>query len=535
MTTPVPQQWAKPLWLSAQTKEIDRRTIAAGSFSAIELMERAGREIFKVIQANTSLSQTFLVIAGPGNNGGDALVVARHLFLNGYNVRVFLVTNDSHNKFSSSNLDQQKILNEHDVLINSYSPGSFAPFAKNSLCIIDGLLGLGFKGSKLTGNMESCLREAQRLRKKWVLAIDVPSGTCADVFDPENVLLPPQMTVTFGAFKPLHILSPGRQWLGSVCVKDIGFSSSVASEVLQASSLRIWLGDERKLLALKPWDQLSPDAHKYDRGHVLVIGGSKGKEGAPVLAAMAALRGGAGWVTLAAQPTLPIPHPPELTREELICDAQKLDFDRLQSFVIERKVRAIIVGPGMTSPPFDPANLNPWRKLLKGSDVQIVFDAGALHGLGEGLKKCKLDPARVILTPHPGEWQRLTQHSTSFGSILDIQSHLDQLAAWGVSVFYKSATPIALSPCMPQDVVILNQGDYSLAKAGSGDVLSGIIAAHLVSGQSPLLAMLRGQCAVYAASKKLQKTRKAEGIIASELVEALAWRDDYCPDSILTY
>lgn len=519
---------SRVLWTRAMAAAIDEQSIQSHGISGIELMERAGCVVAEVCKRRASKSHPVIVLVGRGNNGGDALVAARLLKEEGWDITIIEVTDSPEQAGTPSFQEQKQKVLAKNILVTSFEPHCLAHYGKTSCTIIDGLLGIGFRGPMVRPRTLTALREANSLPQKFVIAVDIPSGMDVDDWQRKDAPLPAQVTVTFGAEKPAQVLSPARGLCGDIEVADIGFSGKAIESVVAAAPARFSIADEKAVLANNPWHALSGDAHKYDRGHALILGGSEGKWGAPVLAGLAALRCGAGWVTLgfapAEQPRL-VALPPDLTYENFapknFAPENFFDWGKVVVFIRERKVRALVVGPGMMRSPLDDKALRLLQPLIK-EGLRCVFDAGALQGLGDYLEDSPLPGAGVVLTPHPGEWLKLS--STPL-ALVPTEAFVDSMATlkkWGVAAFYKSATPLALNPTTPHDVFILNTGHNTLAKAGSGDVLSGAIAAQLLAGGDLTHTMLRAQCLLYKAAREWEESYLAEGMIPSDLLAQLA-------------
>lgn len=281
----------------------------------------------------------------------------------------------------------------------------------------------------------------------------------------------------------------------------------------------------REILQINPWQDLPSNAHKYTRGHILVIGGSEGKTGAPVLAGLAALRTGAGWASIAIpKGTIPVdrPVPWELTIESFF-SGNSLDASAMAEFIQTRSVQAIVIGPGwMTQHLSEQA----WDVLSKAANqgVGIVIDAGALHGILDMIESSAtpLDSkARVILTPHPGEWRFLRHEKDAFPTPLSMDGKTAVQETCGklhICLVYKGATPAI---CTTDQAVIVTAGSNILARAGTGDVTAGVIAAHLARGTDAAFAASRGFTLVSEAAKTASLLVGRDAVLASDIISAL--------------
>jgi hydroxyethylthiazole kinase-like uncharacterized protein yjeF len=509
---------ADPVWSGAASRRVDQLTIETFRIPEKDLMANAGEAVAKEAQRH---GRNFIVLAGGGNNGGDALIAAEILSQNPENkVQVVRIPREDSNFV--------------------FTIPDWAD------CVLDGVLGLGFKGDL---NPESPAAKALRIAAQanlTVIAVDMPSGLDCDDAGISHAPLPADVCVTFGGMKAIQSISPAREICGHVICTDPGFSDAAIRQALTEHPPVHAIVRAHDLLGLNPWNELSADAHKYDRGHVLVIGGSAGKTGATVLAAMSALRSGAGWATVAIPEALSSGtiFPPDLTCESLWRHQKtgdKLDHGKLEKFLASRNVKSIVVGPGTMSSPLDKKSL---AVLVDFATTGcVVIDAGALHGILPLLADAKRNsdsPRRIILTPHPGEWRRLAGpadggknkettsmrpplHPTGCQDLAKICSDL------GIHVLYKHATPVL---CGPQKFAInpggfssmslvFNHGSNAMGRAGTGDVLTGAIAAHGAIGCDAGFATMRG-LSVVARSTELAAAKVGyHAVLPTDIIQEL--------------
>lgn len=510
------------LWDRALARSIDHLSSAQYLIPSIVFMESAGKAVAEAVLTLATKQSPILILCGPGSNGGDSLVAARHLHEAGYAVHIFLVWDEA-KKPNAACQQQMQILLALGHSLNRYQAGVLAPFAQTQALIIDGVLGLGFEGPLREETVIfAALTEAAGISNAKVVAIDVPSGLDGDAGELQDIPLRADMTVTFGGLKPAHVLSPARDLCGQICDVDIGFPEAAYHASLNLHQPRLFLPDAQALLSIDPWSKLSPSAHKYDRGHVLIIGGSTGKTGAPLLAAMAALRAGAGWATLAmpqsAFDSLRGDVPRELTFEEIF-DGDQLNAIKLEQFLEERRVRAVVCGPGAMTNPLTPEAIAVLSDFTSQKIGSVILDAGATHGLQDLLATSPQDPERWLALPHPGEWQRLgpnfpvnplrpETHKQAAHSARDL----------GVALLYKHATPILFSGQQDSAAFVCNEGDISLARAGSGDLLAGVAGAHAAIGMTSVLAALRSQILIAWAAKLASQDLGLHAVTASDII-----------------
>jgi NAD(P)H-hydrate epimerase len=369
------------------------------------------------------------------------------------------------------------------------------------------------------------LQEAAEIPDSTVIAIDIPSGLDADSGEAQKIPLAADLTVTFGGKKPAHVLAPARDLCGDVLCVDIGVPSFVQEKVIAQHSPALVVPDAEQLVIHDPWAKLARSAHKYDRGHVLVIGGSVGKTGAPLMAAMAAMRMGAGWVSVAmpeaAQKDLAGDVPREITFERLFMGGQ-IDSQALKQFVEERKVKAIVIGPGMTDSPLTPELLTTLAPLCERLQIQVTIDAGACQGLSDVLAEADIHPSRWVATPHPGEWHKIgpdfTQTPLSPSGLAACKLLVEDL---GCAVLYKHATPILLAGDAQFPGFVTHEGTNVLARAGSGDLLAGMIGAHGARGLSAPEATLRSQVVLAWAAKLAARKRGVHSVLARDILDQI--------------
>ncbi|MBC7658489.1 MAG: NAD(P)H-hydrate epimerase [Chitinophagaceae bacterium] len=457
------------IWSGSETQDIDRLSSQIYGIPSRTLMEEAGKAIFRLALRLWKPYSHFILLAGSGNNGGDALVAARLLFEADFSLTCFDV---SDGKESNERHYQRLELEKKGFALKPFRDAAdFDPFRDRSLIIIDGLLGLGLKGSLRDGLTRNCLEAASHLHSRVVLAIDLPSGLEADTWDTEPARLPATHTITFGALKPVHVGEPSRRWCGDVNLATLGFAPEAIQDVLSKRTISLIHDTYTPALATL-WRHLPPDAHKYDRGHVLAIGGSPGKVGAIMMAAAAALKGGAGWVTVAPLSEIMAPAwSREFTYETFGLEGE-IDLSAMKRFIETRKVKAVLIGPGTMETPLTRKFMECFAELQKKQQLRLVFDAGALSDilkLSEGLA---FDPDHTLLTPHPGEWKRLQKEMPTPQHVGDIWDLCELTQKQGMSMIYKSASPMIFAP---ESVRFLTQGDNRLGRAGSGDLLAGLI------------------------------------------------------------
>jgi NAD(P)H-hydrate epimerase len=454
-------------------READRRTIEDVGIPAIVLMENAGRQVVSTLQSTfESLSEMRVaVLCGRGNNGGDGFVVARTLLEQSVDVGVYLVGRGTDVKGDArTNLEALRNLGVDVVELADASAWELhGTDVLGSDVIVDALYGTGLH-APLSGLDESIVADLNASSQP-VVAIDLPSGLMADSPDVPGPAVHATVTVTLGAPKVPLVLPPAETFVGNLVIADIGIPQAIISQV-EGSWLEILTRQSMRPL-ITPRAQ---DSHKGEYGRVLVIAGSRGKTGAAYLAAMAALRSGAGLVTIAA-PSSCVPTIAALGAEFMTEPLDEtaegtLAFEALER-VLDFGADIIAVGPGLGRIPSTAAFVH---GLVERAGVPLVIDADALNAFaGDADRLTGRDGVDLIITPHPGEMARLVGLS-----IEDVQKHRldlsrDFASRHRIHVVLKGHRTIIATP---EGKAFINlTGNAGMATAGSGDVLTGMIAA----------------------------------------------------------
>ena len=473
---------------AGQMREADRRTIEALGVPSLVLMENAGREVAAAIEAafGDLVGQRVAILCGRGNNGGDGFVVARLLHQRGVHVSVFLVGRRSDVKGDAlANLERVQGLGLGVVDIGRQLEWErHAPeFARHTL-IVDALFGTGL-ASPLTGLLATIVDDVNRAGVP-IVSIDLPSGLSADTHELIGPSVRATLTVTLGAPKLSLVLPPASEAAGRLVVADIGIPRSVV-EALGGPDLRVTTPEA--LMALVP--PRPRDAHKGAFGHVLVVAGSRGKTGAASLAAYGALRSGAGLVTVATPRTcqqVVAGMGPEYMTEGLADSAEgTLTPDALDA-VLAFPGSVIAAGPGLGTGDGVRAFV---RGLVERVRVPLVLDADAINAFAGDAGSLRAVPGQTtVVTPHPGEMARLLGVST-----VDVQANRLETARTlattnGLFVVLKGHRSIVATP--DGRAAINPTGNPGMATGGTGDVLTGMVAAWLAQGADPYAACRLG-------------------------------------------
>ncbi len=492
-----------------EMRDADRRAIEVLGISSLTLMENAGAAAAAVVRRRFGAPR-ITILCGKGNNGGDGLVVARHLA--DLSPQVFLSTSrDALSKDAAINaarLDSCGI-----GVVEVAGAEEWLQLRASALdcdVVVDALLGTGFHGA-VDGLLGAMIEDLGRRRpeRPAVVAIDIPSGV-ADSGEIDGPAVRADITVAFARPKRAHAFPPGSRQVGELLVADIG----IPALAFQTSGEALFLSEPKDAAAA--WPPRARDAHKGDFGHLLVIGGSFGKTGAAVLSALGALRAGAGLVTVASTRaclgTIAVGAPEIMTAalsgDDALAGGQEA-VDAALQLADERD--ALVIGPGCGR---DPGTARVLQEFLRASMKPAVVDADALHALG-ALATGIGEPRPWILTPHPGEAGRLLGATASMVMARRLVAVREIARRSGAVTVLKGECTLVADP---QGRVTVNPtGGPAMAKGGSGDVLAGVAGALLARGADPWIAATAAVYAHGAAADRCARSRGQEGVLASEI------------------
>ena len=460
---------------AAQMREADRYTIEDIGIPSLVLMENAGRQVVAAIEAayETRLDGRVGVLCGRGNNGGDGFVVARTLMQRGVDAAVFLFGSVANVRGDArTNLDILGRLGVTVVEIDDEQAWELY-FSEISQCtlIVDAIFGTGLK-SALAGMMETVVADINASGIP-IVSIDLPSGLSADSPQLVGDCFDASMTVTLAAPKLPLVLPPGQAYAGDVVIADIGIPSDVL-EGLEGPHIELLMPEQVRLLV----EPRAPESHKGDFGRVTIVAGSRGKTGAAHLAAAGALRSGAGLVTVATPAScLPIvaSMAPEIMTAPLAESGDGMVVAAGVDALLDLQHDVIACGPGLGR---GPQVVEFVRALLDRATVPLVLDADALVALADDPSGLIGGEERdIIITPHPGEMARLIGASVDEVQANRIQVATDFAATRRLYVVLKGHRTIVATP--EGHVFINPTGNAGMAAGGTGDVLTGMIAAWL--------------------------------------------------------
>jgi NAD(P)H-hydrate epimerase len=502
---------------ASQMREADRFTIEEIGIPSLVLMENAGRQVVSAIESafESRLSGRVAVLCGRGNNGGDGFVVARTLLQRGIDTSVFVIGALADVRGDArTNLD---ILGRLGVTVVEVADEQSweLHFSEISRCalIVDAIFGTGLK-TAVTGTIETIIAD-MNASDIPIVSVDLPSGLSADTPHLIGACVDASVTVALGAPKVPLVLPPGEAYAGDVVIADIGIPAEVINglegphlELLTPEQLRGLIGPR------------AVDSHKGDFGRLTIVAGSVGKTGAAHLAAMGALRSGAGLVTVATpRCCLPIiaSMSPELMTVALADDSGGTLAGNGVDQLLELSHDVVACGPGLGRTPQVAEFV---RGLLERATVPLILDADALTVLAD-------DPGRltgredrvVIITPHPGEMARLAGSSITEVQANRVEMATDFATTHHVYVVLKGHRTVIATP--EGHAYINPTGNPGMATGGTGDVLTGMIAAWLAQlldadAACRLAVFLHG-----SAGDLAEKGRGQVGMIATDLLHHL--------------
>ena len=493
-------RWLEPLPDAERMRATDRWAIETRGIPSLDLMERAGEGLARVV-AQRIPSGRIVVVCGKGNNGGDGLVAARVLRRAGRDADV-LLTSAPGDLGGDAGAQLERL------------PGAApAPFAvarlEGAAGLVDALLGTGATGAP-RGPVAEVI-EAMDAARAPVIAADVPSGVDASTGEVAGAAVRAVATATFHAAKPGLWIAPGKEHAGAVEVIAIGIPDGAPGDP-----------DAGLILpgVLRDVPRRGPASTKFSSGNVVVIGGSRGLTGAPSMAAMAAMRSGAGYVTVAAPASLEANFSARLLEAMLAGlpeEDGRLGPDALEAAIASvARADAVVLGPGLGRTEDAQALV---RELVQRIDVPLVLDADGLNAMAGRLEELRRRRWPTVLTPHAGELGRLLGiDSQEVGRARLAHARAAAARAQAIVVLKGDDTLVAA----PSGRVAVSPGGApALATAGTGDVLSGVTGALLAKGMPVANAACAAVFAHVRAGRLAAEPHGADTVIASDVIAAL--------------
>ena len=492
------------IFTSTQIHELDRYTIENEPIPSLDLMERAAKALTQAITEMYSVTTPVVVFAGPGNNGGDALAVARLMADKNYQVSVYLFNiNGNLSPDCAANkqrLQENKRIRQFIEVIEEFNP----PVLEANMLVIDGLFGSGLN-KPLAGGFASLVKYINSSPAQ-VVAIDIPSGLMTEdnTYNVRANIIRADHTLTLQQIKLSFLFPENQQFVGNLRVLDIRLSKE-GMKKLESQYTMVEENDVRQLMLPR-----SPYAHKGQMGNALLIAGSYGMAGAAILAARACMRAGVGKVTVNPKRNLPLL---QVAVPEAIVQ-NSLEETYFAEAVDTEDFNALGIGPGLGQ---SEQTAIAMIAQLRRTQCPIVVDADAINILANHRAWLQQLPQDIIMTPHPKELDRLEGHSADSYERLTKASNLAERLK-GYIVLKGHHTAI----CCPGGHILFNStGNAGMATAGSGDVLTGIITGLLARGYKPQDACVIGVYLHGLAGDIAAHDLGEESLTASDIINCL--------------
>ncbi|SHE44102.1 NAD(P)H-hydrate epimerase [Desulfofundulus australicus DSM 11792] len=500
-----------------QMRDLDRAAMEEYGIPGLVLMENAGLAVVQVVRQllGDVAGKRVAVFAGKGNNGGDGLVVARHLFNAGAEVKVLLLARPEEITGDAAvNLAiWQKMGQPVYPVVRGEDLNAVRLFLVGAHAVVDAIFGTGFKGA--AREPAAGVIDAINASGKPVVAVDIPSGVEADTGQVHGPCVRATHTVTFALPKLGLVQEPGRSHVGELHVADI----SIPSFLLENGAPGRYLVTEKMV---RDWLPPRPAwAHKGSCGRVLVVAGSRGMTGAACLAALGAARAGAGLVTLAVPAELQDVVAVKLTEIMTVGlpgtgEGTLARSARNEILDLVEKADVLAIGPGLSRHLETVALI---RELLPAVRVPCVIDADGLNALAGDVQILSRISAPAIITPHEGEMARLLGCPPGEISSRRLKVAEEAAGNWGVVTLLKGAA--TLIACPGGTTYINPTGNPGLATGGSGDVLTGVIAGLLAQGMDAPRAAAAGAYLHGLAGDMAAREKGMRGFLAGDILELL--------------
>jgi ADP-dependent NAD(P)H-hydrate dehydratase / NAD(P)H-hydrate epimerase len=487
--------------------KIDAKTISEG-FSSEKLMENAGIGAFNEIINRFNLNKKFLILIGPGNNGGDGFVISRLLLQKNYEVETFVccekekIKGDSKINFEKLNKTKSPLFISQLIDLKKHFENT-----ENDNVIIDALFGTG-----LSKNLEGFYLEIVNFinsLSNYKISIDIPSGVNGSTGQICGAAVQSDLTLTFALYKFGQFIHPGKKFSGEVKLIDIGIPDKIISQ----------FNINDKLLTseyLKPkFIKRKPDSHKYDYGHALIFAGGRGKLGAGILTARGALKAGAGLVTLLVPDSIFSEAQVKAPLEIMVESFSEKSFSSFkETFSRLNKISVIGAGPGI--------GVSPLKQMIVGfllqQNLPVVIDADAIKIIKDFLPLFKERSNETILTPHMGEFSNLIGKEKDFVLENKLSLAINFSKDYSINLLLKGDDTLICSK--NGSVRISEGGSPAISNAGQGDALTGFITGLISSGYNILdaaeiSASIQGRLGNYLSEKN-----GPIGVLASEIIDS---------------
>ena len=489
------------IFSASQIREWDNFTIQHEPISSIDLMERASQTFVKwFVEKISDTSKLIFIFCGQGNNGGDGLAIARILQEHFYEVEIFICKiGDSPSEDFSKNL--KRLPHFQNIKIHQIEKNDAFPKMEKQGILIDAIFGSGLN-RPVEGYWGELLEHLNQ-QNQTIISVDIPSGVFADQ-PTEGISIHADFTFSFQAPKLAFLFPKNENRVGEWEFGSIGLHPGF----LEKTESNLFYLEKKYIQGFRK--HRKKYAHKGTFGHALIIAGSYGKIGAAILAAKAALRTGAGLVSIhapkCAYEILQISSPEAMVS----IDEHDLYFSKIKDL---KKYKAIGVGPGLGT---ESITANGLKVFLEKINIPIVIDADALNLIAENKKWFKLIPPDSILTPHPKEFERLFGETKNNFERNNLQRNISK--KYNIYIVLKGAHTCISTP--EGKCYFNSTGNPGMATGGSGDVLTGILTSLLSQGYNSLETSILGVFLHgFAGDVALGESISQESLIASDLID----------------
>jgi NAD(P)H-hydrate epimerase len=495
------EAWLRPLYDAAGMRAIDGWAIEQRGLPSLQLMEAAGRAVAEAV-AELAPQGPVRVVCGKGNNGGDGLVAARLLAALGFEVEALLL-------WPADELSPDAAANLECFAADRVEAGDLAGRLTGSGAVVDAIFGTGFSGAP-RGPAEAAIEAINRCGAP-VVACDLASGIDASSGEVAGVAVEAAITVSFHAAKLGHRIAPGKWHTGELRVAPIGIPSGAAEEPAGGEI-------EPSVLTLAP--RRDGRSTKFSSGQVTIAGGSRGLTGAVQMCSRAAIRAGAGYATVAVpadlEPVFEAGQPEVMSRGCPGGDGCLAPPSAKAALAAFERAAAGVLGPGLGR---DPGALELARVVAPQVEAPLVIDADGLSAFAKRLSLVASRAAPTVLTPHAGELGRLLGRDSEEIGAHRLACAREAAAKSGAVVVLKGDDTIV---CDGERVAVNALPAPALATAGTGDVLSGIVAALLARGLEPFAAACAAVLAhARAGNEAARRIGAPESVIATDVIEAI--------------
>ncbi|MPQ43137.1 NAD(P)H-hydrate dehydratase [Clostridium tarantellae] len=477
-------------------KDIDKMSIEIGIPSMV-LMENASLKVLKNLDLKKS---NYTVVAGPGNNGGDALALARHLICLGKNVDIFLI--NAKNRFSKDCRQNYQILKNINANIINISHDYDFTNIKESLILnditIDGIFGIGLS-KEVTGIYKHTIDLINKYSKN-IVSIDIPSGMNSDNGNIEGTCVKANKTITFEIFKKGFLNYGNSNYLGEVILEHIGIPRNIIRETVEDMFLTTKDFVKEHMIKRERY------MHKGNFGKIVLFSGISGFSGAAYICTEAAVKSGAGLVTLCCDKDIQSILSSKLI-EAMTCNFEQKDL--INKLI--KSANAIAIGPGMGN---NSNTLNLLISIIDKGNCPIVIDADGINVLKDNINLLTKSKNKIIITPHPGEMSRLTGYSVEYINNNRIDVAKEFAKKYNIIILLKGYYTVITDG----DKVYINPtGNSAMASGGMGDCLTGIISSMIGQGLFPLEATVISAYIHGYIGEKLSKNNYS--VTASDIIK----------------